>query len=68
MCLLPGPAEDIDSKDSRMKDLFILRKNVCFWRQKGKWSVLYHIKTSQNFAKNKSKTKKLPLTWYINCG
>ena len=27
--------------------------------------MLYHVKASQNFAKNKSKTKKLSLTWYI---
>ena len=33
-----------------------------------KWSMLYHVKTNQNFAKNKSKTKKFPLTWFINCG
>ena len=65
MCLLPGPAEDVDSKNSRMKGIFISRKKLCFWRQKEKWSIL---KANRNFAKNKSKTKKLPLTWYINCG
>ena len=27
-----------------------------------KWSTLYHVKGNQNFAKNKSKTKKFPLT------
>ena len=41
MCLLPRPAEDVDSKDSRMKGLFISRKKLCFWRQKEKWSMLY---------------------------
>ena len=30
--------------------------------------MFYHVKANQNFAKNKSKTKKFPLTWYINCG
>ena len=39
MCLLPGPAEDADSKDSRMKGLFISRKKLSFWRQKEKWSM-----------------------------
>ena len=68
MCLLPGLAEDVDSKDSRMKSLFISQKKVCFWSQKEKWGMLYHVKTNQNFGKNKSKTKKLPITWYINCG
>ena len=68
MCLSAEPAEDVDSKDSRMKGLFISRKKLCFWRQKEKWSMLYHIKANHNFAKNKSKTKKFPLNWYINCG
>ena len=68
MCPLPGLAEDVDSKDSRMKGLFISRKRLCFWRQKEKWSMLHHVKTNKNFAKNKSKTKKLPLSWYINYG
>ena len=68
MCLLSGPSEDVDLKDSRMKGLFISRKKFCFCRQKEKWSMLYHVKANQNFAKNKSKTKKFPLTWYINCG
>ena len=68
MCLLPGPAEDVDLKDFRMKGLFISQKKLYVWRQKEKWSMLYHVKANQNFAKNKSKTKKLPLTWYINCG
>ena len=36
MCLLSGPAEDVDSKDSRMKGLFISRKELGFWRQKEK--------------------------------
>ena len=44
MCLLPGPAEDVDSKDSRMTGLFISRKKLYFWRQKEKWSMLYHVK------------------------
>ena len=61
MCLLPRLAEDVDSKDSRMKGLFILRKKLCFWRQTEKWSTLYHVKANQNFVKNKSKTKKFPL-------
>ena len=30
--------------------------------------VVSCVKANQNFAKNKSKTKKFPLTWYINCG
>ena len=30
--------------------------------------MLHHVKANQNFAKNKSKTKKFPLTWYIKCG
>ena len=68
MCLLAGPAEDVDSKDSRMKGLFISRKKLCFWRQKEKWNMLYYVKVNQNFAKNKFKTKKLPLALYINCG
>ena len=68
MCLLAGPAEDVDSKDSRMKGLFISRKKLCFWRQIEKWTMLHHVKANQNFAKNKSKTKNFPLTWYINCG
>ena len=68
MCLLAGPAEDVDSKDSRMKGLFISRKKLCFWRQKEKWSMLYYVKVNQSFGKNKSKTKKLPLNVYINCG
>ena len=29
--------------------------------------ILYHLEVNQNFVKNKSKTKKFPLTWYINC-
>ena len=68
MCLLPGPAEDVNSKDSRMKGLFISRKKLRFCRQKEKWSMLYHVKANQNVAKNKSKTKNLSLTWYINFG
>ena len=68
MCLLAGPVEDVNLKDSRMKGLFISRNKLCFWRQKEKWSMLYYVKVNQNFAKNKSKTKKLPLTSYINCG
>ena len=28
MCLLPGPAEDVGSKDSRMMGLFISRKKL----------------------------------------
>ena len=40
MCLLPGPAEDVDSKDSRMKGL---------WKQKETWSMFYHVKANQNF-------------------
>ena len=68
MFLLPRLEGDVDSKDSRMKGLFISRTKLCFWRQKEKWSTLYHVKANQNFAKNKSKTKKFPLTWYINCG
>ena len=67
MCLLPGPAGDVDSKDSRMTGLSISRKKLCFWRLKEKWGMLYHVKANQNFVKNKSKTKKLPPTWYINC-
>ena len=68
MWLLAGPAEDVDSRDSRMKRLFVSRKKLCFWRQKEKWSMLYYVKVNQSFAKNKSKTNKLPLTLYINCG
>ena len=68
MCLSAGPAEDVDSKDSRMKGPFISQKMLCFWNQKEKWSMLYHVKANHNFAKNKSKTKKFPLNWYINCG
>ena len=68
MCLLAGPAEDVDSKDSRMKSLFVSRKKLCFWRQKEKWCMLYHVKVNKNFARNKSKTKKLPLTLSIHCG
>ena len=68
MCLSPGPAEDVDSKDSRMMAFLISRKKLCFWRQKEKWSLLHHVKANQNFAKNKCKTKQLPITWYINCG
>ena len=64
MCLLPGPAEDVDSKDFRMTGHFILRKKLCFWKQKEKWIMLYHVKANQNFMK----TKKLSLTWYIICG
>ena len=56
MCLLPGPAEDVDLKDSRMKGLFISLKKLCCLRQKEKWSMSYHGKANQNFAKNKSKT------------
>ena len=59
MCLLPGPAEDVDSKDSRMTDLFISRKKLCFLRQKEKWSMLYHVKPNENFPKNRSKTKNI---------
>ena len=36
MFLLPGPAEDVDSKDSKMKGLFILRTKLCFWKAEGK--------------------------------
>ena len=67
MFLLPRLAGNVDSKDSRMMGLFISRTKLCFWRQKEKWSTLYHVKANENFAKNKSKTKKFPLTWYINC-
>ena len=66
MFLLPGLAWDVDSKDSRLKGLFISWTKLCFWMQKEKWNMLYHVKANQNFAKNK--TKKVPLTWYINCG
>ena len=34
----------------------------------GKMELLHHVKANQNFAKNKCKTKQLPITWYINCG
>ena len=57
MCLLPGPAEDVDSKDSRMTARFISWKKLCFLRQKEKWSMLYHVKVNQNFPKKRSKTK-----------
>ena len=57
MCLLPGTAEDVDSKDSRMTDLFISRKKLHFLGQKEKWSMLCHVKANQHFAKNRSKTK-----------
>ena len=30
--------------------------------------MLYNVTANQNFAKNKSKTKKFPLTCYFNCG
>ena len=30
MFLLPGLAEHVDSKDSRMRDLFISRTKLCF--------------------------------------
>ena len=30
MCLLPGPAEDVDSKDSRMTGLFISGRSSAF--------------------------------------
>ena len=66
--LFTGLAGDVDSKDSRMKGLLISRTKLCFSRQKETWSALYHVKGNQNFAKNKCKTKKFPLTWNINCG
>ena len=68
MFLLPRLAGDVESKDSRMKGLFISRTKLCFCKQKEKWSMLYNVKANQNFAKNKSEAKKFPLTWYINCG
>ena len=61
-------AGDVDWKDSRMKGVFISWTKLCFIRQKEKRSTLYYVKANQNFAKNKSKTKNFPLTWYINCG
>ena len=36
-------------------------------KAKDKWSMLYHDKANQNFAKNRFKTKKIPPTWYIIC-
>ena len=68
MFLLPRLAGDVDLKDSGMKGLFILHTKLCFSRPMEKWSMLYHVKANQNFANNKSKTKKFLLTWYINCG
>ena len=68
MFLLSGLARDVDSKDSRMKGLFTSRTKLYFLSQKEKWSTLYHVEANQNFAKNKSKAKKFPLTWYIYCG
>ena len=66
MFLLSRLAGGVDSKDSRMKGLFISRTKLCFWRQKEKWSTLYHVKANKNFAKNKSKTKKFPLLIVVN--
>ena len=34
----------------------------------GKMEYIAYVKANQNFAKNKCKTKQLPITWYINCG
>ena len=68
MCLLSGPAVDVDTKYSRMTGLFISQKKLCFRRQKKNCSMLYQVKANQNFVKNKSKTKQFPLTFYINCG
>ena len=63
MCLLPGPA------DSRLKAFSFRGRSSAFGgRRKNGVCLLYHVKANQNFAKNKSKTKKLPLTWYVNCG
>ena len=30
--------------------------------------IASYVKANQNFAKNKCKTKQLPITWCINCG
>ena len=50
MRLLPGPAEDVDSKDSRITGLFISRKKLCFWRQKEKWSNVVSCQGKSKFC------------------
>ena len=36
---------------------FHFAEEALLFEAEGKWSVLYHVKANQNFAKNRSKTK-----------
>ena len=60
--------EDVGFETSRNEGPFHFAEEALFLKAEKKWSMLYYVKANQNFVKNKSKTKKLPLTWYINCG
>ena len=50
MCLLPGPAKDVDSKDSRMKDLFISRKKALLLEAEGKIEYVVSCQSKSKFC------------------